>query len=314
MEIPVYLMTGFLESGKTSFLQETLNDKKFFENKKDITLVLICEEGEVELDPSCFAGDGVYAEIIDSPRKINPDKLSALQKKYKATRVLVEYNGMWLVKDLISALPEGWFVLQEMTFADASTYEVYNANMRNLTVDKLTNADLIVFNRCDGNTDFDMLHKIVRGINRRADIVYERTDGSIAYDDIEDPLPFDKDAPVITVGDGDYAFFYRDLSDNMGDYDGKTVSFTGITKRGAGIPEEGFVIGRPIMTCCVEDIAFSGLYCEDGGEKCKNNEWVGLTAKISVKYSRVYGKKGPVLQFVGVVPAKEPDPPVAVFY
>lgn len=314
METPVYLMTGFLDSGKTRFLQETLADKKFFENKKDITLVLQCEAGEEELDPSGFAGQNVYCEYIDSERKINKDKLSALQGKYNATRVLVEYNGMWNIGDLVNALPDGWFILQEMTFADASTYEVFNANMRNLTVDKLQNTDLIVFNRCEEDTDYTALHKIVRGISRKADIVYERTDGQLSYDEIEDPLPFDKESDIIDISDRDYALFYRDLSEDIESYDGKTVKFLGVVKRNGKLPKSGFVIGRPVMTCCVADIAFSGLYCEDGGEKVETEQWIVLTAKISIKYSGVYGSKGPVLNSIDIKPAAEPENPVATFY
>lgn len=44
-DMPVYLFTGFLESGKTSFIDETLADKRF--NNGQRTLLLVCEEGEM---------------------------------------------------------------------------------------------------------------------------------------------------------------------------------------------------------------------------------------------------------------------------
>ena len=211
MDIPVYLFTGFLESGKTKFIQETLCDKTFFEQGDERTLVILCEEGEVELEPDQFYSKAVYIETIDEQRRLNPDKFEALLRKHNANRVMIEYNGMWLVSDLFQALPENWVIYQEFLFADANTIEVYNANMRNLVVDKLNSCDLAVFNRCTDATDREALHKLVRGVSRRSDIVYEKTDGSVAYDDIEDPLPFDVQAPVIEIGDGDYALFYRDL-------------------------------------------------------------------------------------------------------
>ena len=52
MEIPVYLFTGFLESGKTTFIQETLEDSGF--NMGERTLLLLCEEGEEEYHKSRF--------------------------------------------------------------------------------------------------------------------------------------------------------------------------------------------------------------------------------------------------------------------
>ena len=314
MDIPVYLFTGFLEAGKTRFLQETLCDKSFFDNKRDRTLVIQCEEGEEELDPKPFASKEIYIEVLDEKRKLNPDKLEALRKKYKATRVLMEYNGMWLISELVQALPDGWFICQEMNFNDASTIDVYNANMRNLVVDKFNNADLVVFNRCEPDEDIQKLHKLVRGVTRRAEIFYEKTNGQAAYDDIEDPLPFDVNAPVIKVDDRDYALLYRDFAENMAQYDGKTVNFSGMASKEERTTGNGFIIGRPIMTCCVEDIQFSGLYCENSAEKVQTGQWYNITAKINIKSCRVYGRKGPVLSLVDIKPAKAPENPVATFY
>lgn len=314
MDIPVYLFTGFLEAGKTKFLQETLCDKSFFDNKRDRTLVIQCEEGEEELDPSTFASKEIYLELIDDKKKLNPDKLNALREKYKATRVMVEYNGMWLIQELVNAMPEGWFICQEMNFNDASSIDVYNANMRNLVVDKLTNADLVVFNRCEPDEDIQKLHKLVRGVSRRAEIYYEKTNGQAAYDDIEDPLPFDVNAPVINVEDRDFALLYRDMAENMMQYDKKKVSFLGLVNNYARLPENGFIIGRPIMTCCVEDIRYSGIFCENGADKVQSDKWYRITAEVNIKPCRIYGRKGPVLKMIDVKPADAPADPVATFY
>ncbi|MBQ3865765.1 MAG: hypothetical protein II776_02600 [Clostridia bacterium] len=314
MDVPVYLFTGFLEAGKTRFLQETLSDPKFFEDKKDRTLVILCEEGEEELDPTGFGSPAVFVETVDEPRRLNPDKLEALRRKAGATRVLVEYNGMWLVQDLYQALPEGWFIAQEFFFADASTILLFNANMRNLVVDKLTNPDLVVFNRCGDDTDRMALHKLVRGVSRRPNIVYESLSGAAEYDTIEDPLPFDVNAPVVEIGDRDWALFYRDLTDNLAAYDGKTVRFLGQVNGAGRNFKGGFVIGRPIMTCCAADIQFAGLACEDGGDKVANGSWIRLTARLHVKRSHFYGRKGPVLEWIDAAAAPAPDDPVATFY
>ena len=48
-EVQVYLFTGFLDAGKTKFIRETLQDKRF--NDKEPTLLLVCEEGEEEYEP-----------------------------------------------------------------------------------------------------------------------------------------------------------------------------------------------------------------------------------------------------------------------
>ena len=64
MDIPVYLFTGFLESGKTKFIQETLEDKRF-NGKGERTLLLVCEEGVEEYTPDSFASPNVFLELVE---------------------------------------------------------------------------------------------------------------------------------------------------------------------------------------------------------------------------------------------------------
>ena len=145
MEIPVYLFAGFLESGKTKFIQETLEEKKF--HNKERTLVVVCEEGVEEYDSSKIPCKDVFFEVIEEKEELTEERLAAAAKKARATRVLVEYNGMWQLQELYDAMPEEWLIYQQMSFFDAATFENYNANIRSLVVDKITDADMVVFNR-----------------------------------------------------------------------------------------------------------------------------------------------------------------------
>ena len=312
MDIPVYLFTGFLDSGKTSFIQETLEDARF--NDGERTLVLLCEEGERELDPSRFSGQNVFAETIDSPEDITPSNLKAMEKKHRVKRVMVEYNGMWKLDTLYRNVPKNWVIGQEMLFADATTFELFNANMRELVVDKLQTAQLVAFNRCEKGFDKMPLHKIVRGISRQVDIAYDYGADDVEYDDIEDPLPFDKDAAVIEVGDNDYALWYRDLSEELSSYDGKTVRFKGqaVVEQ---VPDGCFIIGRPLMTCCADDIRFAGLVCEwPQMSGLQNRDWVLLEATVAVRRHDCYNRVGPVLTAVTVEKTAAPEKEVASFY
>ena len=313
MEIPVYLFTGFLDSGKSTFLQSTLEDKRF--NNGERTLVLLCEEGEIELEPAKFSGKNVCIQVVDSVDMLTPEQLTAWQTGCRAQRVMIEYNGMWAMDSLFSNLPKGWIVYQEMMFADASTFVMYNANMRERVVDKLQGAQLVVFNRAQKGFDKMPLHKIVRGISRSADIAYEYDDNDIEYDDIEDPLPFDKNAPVVVVDDRDYALWYRDLSEELSSYDGKTVRFKGQVVVDTSIPNGCFIVGRPLMTCCADDIRFAGLVCEwTGVSQLCSRDWVVVEAKISVRKHACYGRVGPVLCGINVNKSDAPEQEVASFY
>ena len=313
-EVPVFLFTGFLESGKTKFIQETLEDKRFCNGEK--TLLLVCEEGEEEYAPEQFATDSVKIRIVEEPEQLTRENLEQWLRETRAERVVIEYNGMWMLDQLYAAMPEGWMVYQEFLFADASTFLSYNSNMRQLVYDKLKSAELVVFNRFDAaKMDKMAFHKIVRGASRRADIAYEDRNGKVEYDDIEDPLPFDLNAPIVEIGDEDYALFYRDMADEPKKYQGKTVRFKCRALVRKKLPAGCFVVGRHVMTCCVEDIQFAALVCQwDKADTVQDDSWMVLTAKIDFKFHRAYGRKGPVLSYLSAEPCPAPEQPVATFY
>ena len=312
-QIPVYLFTGFLEAGKTKFIQETLEDPRF--NQGERTLLLLCEEGEEEYEPDNFSGKNVFIQPLESEEDIQAPALEAMLKKCRADRVLVEYNGMWMLDSLYQRMPENWVVAQEFMFCDANTFLSYNANMRQLVYDKLKSCELVVFNRCSAALDRMEVHKIVRAANRRCDIAYEAPDGTVEYDEIEDPLPFDLDAPVVDIKDEDYALFYADLSEDFDKYDGKTLRYKGMVAKSPRLAADNFVFGRQLMTCCANDIQFTGLICRwPTAASLNKGQWVTVTAKVELKWHKGYGKRGPVLSVERIEQALPPAQPVATFY
>lgn len=316
MEIPVYLFTGFLESGKTTFIQDTLEGGDF--NAGERTLLLMCEEGEVEYKPDEFFGKNVFIESLDDESELERGNLKRLQLEHKVERVVIEYNGMWAMDKLFSSLPEDWVIYQEVTFSDATKFLSYNQNMRQLVFDKLKTADLVVFNRCDDESFTDEtkmeFHKIVRVANRKNQIVYEYGPNNAIPDTIVDPLPFDLEADVIDVPEDAFAEWYRDVNDEPNKYDGKTVRVKGRCAMGPGIPEGGFVFGRHVMTCCVEDIQFAGLLAMwPEVKRLKHGGWVEITADIKMENTPVYGEEGPVLYCKQAKASVPCDPEVATF-
>ena len=311
-QIPVYVFTGFLDSGKTKFIQETLEDTRF--NDGDRTLLLIFEEGEEEYDFSTYPSQNVWLEVLDQ-QTVTTKELQALAKKYKAQRVVAELNGMQLVGDLYMRFPEEWVVAQEVMFADSTTIMAYNANMRNLVMDKLAGAQMVVYNRLKPGADTTELHKLSRAANRRIDILYDYLDGTTAFDDVVDPLPFDINAPVITLKDEDYALWFRDVSEEPQKYDGKTVRYKAQVAMLRRDKNGMFAPGRFVMTCCVDDIEFCGLPCRyDKARTLTPRSWVMVTASIKAEKHALYkGEIGPVLTALSVEPAEPADPDVATF-
>ncbi len=312
MEIPVYLFTGFLESGKTKFIQETLQDARF--NDGTPTLLLVCEEGFEEYDASLFASDAVTLGVIEKESDLSPLKLGGLCRRAHAQRVLIEYNGMWPMSALLKNLPEEWVIYQNFLFFDAGTFLEYNTNMRSLVVDKLELCELCVFNRFNASCDKMLFHKIVRASNRRSDIAYESEDGTVEYDDIRDPLPFDINAKEVEIKDEDYAVWYRDLSEELQKYDKKIVKFC-CKVNAKAVNKNSFVVGRPLMTCCVDDIRFAGLVCRFPDDQIpEKGDWLSLVAVIHVKKHKLYNREGPVLEAIRVTKVTAPRDETATFY
>ena len=307
-QIPVYAFTGFLDSGKTKFIQETFEDERF--NAGERTLLLVFEEGEEEFDFSTYPHQNVYMEVLDQ-QTVTTKQLQALAKKYKVERVVVELNGMQQVGDLYMRFPENWVVAQEVMFADATTIMTYNANMRNLVMDKLVGAQMVVFNRLEKGADIMPFHKLARAASRRIDILYDYTDGSTEFDEIEDPLPFDINAPVICINDDDYALWYRDCTEEPEKYHGKTACFKAQVAMLRRDKDKMFAPGRFVMTCCVDDIQFCGIPCRyDNARELESRSWVMVTAKVTAEKHMLYkGDVGPVLTAIQVVKGAEAAAP-----
>lgn len=311
MPIPMYVFTGFLESGKTKFIQETLEDPRF--NSGERTLLLVMEEGEEEYDISTYPCKDVFIETPDY-EELSPEFLTGLLKKHRAQRVVAELNGMHLAADFYLKTPEEWQIAQEVMFADSNTFLSYNSNMRSLVVDKLAGAEMVVFNRMKPGTDVMPLHKLARAVNRRIDILYDYTDGTTQFDEIEDPLPFDLNAPVVEIPDDAYALFYRDITDEPKKYAGKTVRFKGQVAKLRREKEGMFAPGRFVMTCCEADITFMGIPCRFvGSNGLRARSWVTVTATVEAKYHTLYKGVGPILTAVSVESAEAAQPEVATF-
>ncbi len=321
-QIPVYLFVGQLESGKTKFIQETMEDPQF--DSGDKTLLLVCEEGEEEFVPSRFGFGGVSIEYITDKVDLTQQNLQALQTKTGCGRVVVEYNGMWLLQDLAAALPNSWILYQCLATADGTTIKTYaNDNaMRALLLDKLRSSELLVVNRAEAVNDDEsraLIHKLVRQASRRCDIAYEFANGDVAYDDIPDPLPFDVNAPIIAIPEDCFGIWYMDCLDDPQKYNGKTVKFLAQVCQTGKAGKSSFVPGRFAMTCCVQDIQFVGFPCRyDRYKALKQRDWITVTAKVSCKYHPIYRGQmpdsvGPVLTATQITAAEKPAQDVVMF-
>ncbi len=306
---PVYMINGFLESGKTEFITYTIAQPYF--RTKGKTLIIACEEGEIEYDPVLLKKTNSVVEWIEDEEDFNTTNLLELEKKYNPERIIIEYNGMWNFKNM--KLPWHWKIEQQITCIDGSTFPMYYTNMRSLLAEMVRKSEMIIFNRCDGIEDLASYRRNIKAVNQSADVIFEDSEGEI--DEIfEEDLPYDLNQPIIELDNQGYGIWYLDSLDHLDRYIGKTIRFKGMVLRPEGFAKNYFVPGRMAMTCCADDMAFLGFACEyAGADSLKDKEWVEVTAAISKEYWADYKGEGPILHASSVVKTKAPKEEIISF-
>lgn len=286
-----FIIMGFLDSGKTTFINNVLADPKFPSQR---TAVLQTEFGEEEVNPDAAA----IFEAEDC------DELAALlaktEREGKYDTVIVEYNGMWKYDRLVEALPIGCEKPRRLMFADWRSIFLFNRNMRELLYDKFINCDLVVFNRCIETTDISALHSLARSISINCQIVFEYSNGRRIPDTIQDDLPYDLNADKIAVDDSDYAIWLRDLNEHPNLYAGKTFRVKCRRADGAG----SALLGRHVMSCCAADIAFKGVKCIAGQEHIPDSQWFTVEATIELT-------PAPAFRCLSAFPSDAPSPEIS---
>ncbi len=293
-EIPVYVFMGFLGSGKTTFAKDILINQGFTEGAP--TLLLMCEDGEEEFDQAQLKKRNIFLEEI-SEENLTEEHLMELSKKYKPENVVIEYNGMWELDKIFNIkVPNGWTVVQVISFVDTTTYDMYMANMRKIIMDQIRNADMIIFNRCEEDTKASDYKRAIRAVNRRAQVIFEKKDGQPLQFEDEAYIPYNLDADPIEVEEDDFGILYLDSTNNPDKYDGKRVHFKAMVHRPSNYGKNQFVAGRFIMTCCEADIEFYGMkVVYNGASNLKDRDFVIVEGVLKKEYYEEFEGYGPVL-------------------
>lgn len=312
MEIPVYLFSGFMDSGKTSLIKETLIEENFGEGAK--TLLIACEDGEVEYDEAELAKANTKLVMIEEEEEFTESKLKELDLQYKPDQVFIEYNGTWEMATLLEMnLPKDWIIVQSLATVDATTFDMYLTNMRAMIMEQIFQADVVIINRCDDDTPKGKFRRAIKVINRKAQIAYERADGTVDTGEMEE-LPYDLNKDIIDITDMDYGIWYMDALDDPRKYEGKKVRFLALVYRLEKLKKGVFVPGRFAMTCCADDIAFVGFKCKyDKASEIPHKSWITITAEMHNEFAMEYKGKGPVLYAVDVQPAEKPEDELIYF-
>ncbi len=309
MDIPVYLVVGFLDGGKTNFINGILEDGFA---RKDRTLLICCEEGDEAYDPRFL--NNVTVVNVEDEDDLKCSQLKAWEKEYRPKQVIIEYNGMWQLERLYrEVLPANWVLYQIMSFVESGSFDLYAKNMGQLMMEKITNADLLVFNRCTPELAESLRKRTLRMVNRRAEIYLEYEDGTSEDYLTGDECPFDLSQEPIEIPDEDFGVWYVDVMDHPERYEGKMVHMKLVmchSKKYPGL----HCPGRFAMICCENDIQFLGLIARgDTLDQYENREWLEVTARMSVEKHKAYQGAGPVMNILSAAPCAKPAQEVVTF-
>jgi len=298
-EIPVFIINGFLEAGKTRFLRFTL-DQDYFKTEGE-TILLNCEEGDEQYPQELLESTNTRLLQIGDISELTTEKLKAIETAYDPERIIIEWNGMWQMSDF--RLPDGWFLNQQITVIDTGSFDLYLKNMKPLLGQMLKFSEMVICNRADG-VDEEVLGSYylqLKAMTKDAEIIFEGKDGEIRGDfNIE--LPYDINADSIVVDNKDFAIFYVDMMDRPERYSGKHVEYVGEILAPEELGDSAFVVGRMVMTCCEADIQYLGIICRYGKASAYNNrDWIKVRGVVRAEENEQYGGVGPVIYVDEVV-------------
>lgn len=280
MASPVYLFTGFLDSGKSTLIKDTLSDPQFMEGT-DKTLLLCFEQGEVEYEESFCTEHHVFVEYFDSIEELTDEKIKDLDTIYGPSQIFIEWNGTLPVPEkILRYLPDNWPLVQILTTVDATTFELYMNAMRSMLFEQLRYSDTIIVNRCTEDTDARMLRGNIKAINRSAQIFYEGKFGE-QVNLKQGLLPFDVNADDLDISDDDYGLWYMDCTENPEKYAGKKITLRGYYAENIPGYKQTFIMGRRAMVCCAQDTSLCGITVT--GVKIwemKIGDWIQVTGTL----------------------------------
>ncbi len=306
----VYMINGFLEAGKSEFISFTLAQPYF--KIKGKTLLLVCEEGEIEYDPELLRQTNTELVVIDNEDDFTTNTLGGIERRVKPDRIIIEWNGIWNFKNI--KLPWNWRIEQQITIIDGSTFPMYYTNMKSLLAEMIRKSELIIFNRCDSVRDeLPNYRRNVKAVNQQADVVFEDANGEI--DEIfEEDLPYDLSSEELILDEKTYGIWYLDCMDHPERYFGKRLIMQTMVMIPPTFPKGYFVPGRMAMTCCAEDMTFLGYACQyDKVSELHDKEWVVVTATLTKEYFEDYKGEGPILHAITVEKSREPKNAVISF-
>lgn len=300
--VPVFLINGFLDAGKSSFMAYTVSEDYF--HIDGTTLLIVCEQGEVEYKSTLLKREKLIKIEVEEKETLTKSFFEVLDASYRPERVLIEYNGMWPDPGDVLHFPQNWALYQQLTIMNGQTLGIYLLNMKALMGPMLKNSELCIVNRCDGidhKTLLDYKRKLRPMLFKGSVVVFEDNMGEIELETLDEELPYDVSKDPIVIPNDDYGVWFIDAKDYPTRYKGKTVQFNAQVVKSKALRKDEFVPCRMVMTCCEADMQPLGYIARfKDADKLHTGDWVNVRAMVSQANRSEYHGEGPYLDIINL--------------
>ena len=292
-ELPIFLINGFLDSGKTTLIKNIISGNPNYHNHS--TIIIACEEGEEEYDKEWCMKYGVHVEYIEDEDELTPEFMEDLEAVYRPNQIVIEYNSFFDFEN--QDFPQHMVIYQQITLIDASTFKVMFNNMKKIFNTMVQYSSLIIFNRSENNPNLSQFRRQIRMFNPQGQVAFEALDGSL-YATLEEDLPYDLSKDEIIIGEEDYPIWYMEVFDRKEKYFNPIFRFKTFVR---DVTNHTFVIGRNVMSCCEDDIQFLGYeVINESDYKPKIGDCIFITCKVVVEYSYIANEEVVMLKALKV--------------
>ncbi len=281
-DLPIYMFTGFLESGKSKLIKETLLDPEF--NEEDEKTLIICFEEGIEEYDEAFLKKTNSVAIYPTKELLTFENLLNLETLYNPDRLFIEFNGMWNVDEFLQTrFPDNWVLAQFLTTVNASTFQLFVNNMRSMIFQQVQYSQVVIFNRCSDDIQLSYLRSNIKAVNPRCQIVYENMDGYL-IDLKEEDMPFDLNADIVEIKDEDYGLWYMDALEHPRKYKDKVLKIKAQYADDVPNAKHSFLLARDAMVCCADDTSKLGIVVSGVKlEELKKGMWLTVTGQAHLQ-------------------------------
>lgn len=279
-EIPLYLINGFLDSGKTTFIKQIIEGNDAYHNNN--TVIIACEDGEIEYDDEWCEKYQIHVEYIKKQEDFTPEYMEKLDSVYMADQYVIEYNSFFDFNN--QEFPENMVIYQQITMIDASTFNVMFNNMKQIFKNLVEYSAMVIFNRCNGVKELGKFRRQIRGLSRQSQVVFQDENGNLSTL-LDEDLPYDITKDNIVLEDNDYFVWYMEVYDKYEKYFNKTFKMKTYVR---DVNDKNFIVGRRVMTCCAQDVQFLGYeVINETSYIPEMDDCILLTFEVTRAYSKI---------------------------